>query len=204
MKLQFLFMWCSALLLLASTGCLPTASAEGYEVLNERIDDELKNVGLGAGDVFEVRVFGEKELSQSYRVDAGGFFDFPLIGRVQTKGLTPSALEKEIATRLREGYLRDPSVSVLVREYTSRKILVLGDVASPGKFGFTRGVTVVEAIALAGGFLPTANTDFVVVTRRVQGEETRITVPVGQISRGLAANLELLSGDIVFVPDTLF
>ena len=192
------------LLSVLCVGCLPTASSEGYEDLNERIDDELKNVGLGAGDVFEVRVFGEAELSQTYRVDAAGFFDFPLIGRVQTKGLTPSALEDEIATRLREGFLRDPSVSVLVKEYTSRKILVLGDVSSPGKFGFTRGVTVVEAIALAGGFLPTANTDFVVVTRRVDGKEKRITVPVGKISRGLAANLELLSGDIVFVPDTLF
>jgi len=158
---------------------------------------------LGPGDVFEVRIYGEKGLSGVHRMADDGSIDFPLIGRVDANGLTPREIGAQIVERLRQGYLVSPSVSVYVREYNSRKIFVLGQVKTPGTFAYSSGMNVVEAVALAGGFSPTANPDYVVVTRDVEGRETRIPVPVGKISKGLAANLELQSGDIIYVPDTL-
>jgi polysaccharide export outer membrane protein len=118
-------------------------------------------------------------------------------------GKTPRQVGELLTERLRDGYLVSPSVSVYVKQYNSRKIFVLGQVKNPGTFPYASGMNVVEAVALAGGFSATANRNYVVVTRDVGGSERRIPVPVGEISKGLAANLELQSGDIVYVPDTL-
>ena len=189
--------------LTGGVSCAPTASTTGYAHLNGKIQDQLKNVGLGSGDVFEVRVYGEPTLTGLYRVAEDGSIDFPLVGRLDVSDLTSREISEVLTERLKAGYLVSPSVSVYVKEYNSRKIFVLGQVNTPGTFPFEVEMNVVEAVALAGGFAPTANHDFVVVTRKVNGEETRIPVPVGLISKGLAANLELQSGDIVYVSDTL-
>ena len=192
-----------AIALTGGVSCAPTASTTGYAHLNGKIQDQLKNVGLGSGDVFEVRVYGEPTLTGLYRVAEDGSIDFPLVGRLDVNDLTSREISEVLTERLKAGYLVSPSVSVYVKEYNSRKIFVLGQVNTPGTFPFEVEMNVVEAVALAGGFAPTANHDFVVVTRKVNGEETRIPVPVGLISKGLAANLELQSGDIVYVSDTL-
>jgi polysaccharide export outer membrane protein len=118
-------------------------------------------------------------------------------------GKTPSEIASAIERALQEGYLREPYVSVYVKEYNSKKIFVLGMVRKPGTFPFQGGMNVVEAVTLAGGFTETANANFVVVTRKKDGAEIRIPVPVEKISKGLAANLELQAGDIVFIPDRL-
>ena len=117
--------------------------------------------------------------------------------------LTSREIADVLTKRLKDGYLVAPSVSVYVKEYNSRKVFVLGQVKNPGTFPYAAEMNVVEAVALAGGFSATANRDFVVVTREVNGQETRIPVPVGKISKGLASNLELQSGDIIYVSDTL-
>jgi polysaccharide export outer membrane protein len=189
--------------LTGSVACAPTASTSGYAHLNVESHDELKTVGLGSGDVFEVRVYGEPTLTGLYRVAEDGSIAFPLVGRLEVKEKNSRQISELLSERLRDGFLVAPSVSVYVKEYTSRKIFVLGEVRNPGTFPFAIEMNVVEAVALAGGFSPTANHDYVVVTREVNGQETRIPVPVGKISKGLAANLELQSGDIVYVSDTL-
>ena len=184
--------------------CAPTAPTTGYAHLNAEIKQQLKSVGLGPGDVFEVRVYGEKGLSGVHRMANDGSIDFPLIGRIEAGGMTPRAIGELLTQRLRDDkILVSPSVSVYVMEYNSRKIFVLGQVKTPGTFPYSNGMNVVEAVALAGGFSPTANPNFVVVTRDVDGHETRIPVPVGKISKGLAVNLELQSGDIIYVSDTM-
>lgn len=198
--------YAALIFMMAQTGavsCAPTAPSTGYAHLNAQIQDQLKTVGLGPGDVFEVRVYGEETLTGHYRIAEDGTIDFPLVGRVSAQGLTSRELSSLLSDRLRDGFLVSPSVSVYVKEYNSRKIFVLGQVNNPGTFPFTVDMNVVEAVALAGGFTPIANHDFVVVTREVNGQETRIPVPVGQISKGLAANLELQAGDIVYVSDTI-
>ena len=127
----------------------------------------------------------------------------PLIGRVKVDGLTPGEIGEIISNKLRKGYIREPSVSIYPKEYNSKKIIVLGEVAKPGTFPFKNNMTVVEAITLAGGFKSSANKNYVVVTRKIEGKERRIEVPVQDITEGLASNLALNAGDIVFIHDRL-
>ena len=79
-------------LALACAGCPPTASSAGYQHLNEEIEAQLADVGLGPGDVFEVRVYGETELSGVHRISPDGSIDFPLVGRVTIEGQTPDTI----------------------------------------------------------------------------------------------------------------
>jgi protein involved in polysaccharide export with SLBB domain len=190
-------------LAVGTLSCAPQAPSTGYEDLNASIGDQLKTVGVGAGDIFSLKVYGEKELSGDHQVSPEGTVDIPLIGRISVAGKTPPEIASAIEKALLEGYLREPYVSVYVKEYNSKKIFVLGMVRKPGTFPFQGGMNVVEAVTLAGGFTETANANFVVVTRKKDGGEIRIPVPVEKISKGLAANLELQAGDIVFIPDRL-
>lgn len=183
--------------------CPPQAPTTGYEHLNDEITEHLSRVGLGAGDVFEVKVYGEDQLSGTHRISPEGEIDFPLVGRLGVVDLTPGQVAEEIRVRLQAGYLKEPFVSVFVREYNSKKIFVLGQVQKPGTFPYAAGMNIVEAITLAGGFHASANPNYVVVTRKQAGKETRIPVPVEKISEGLAQNLALQPGDIVYVPDRL-
>jgi polysaccharide export outer membrane protein len=162
------------------------------------------DAALGAGDLFEVRVFGEPQLSSAYEVAADGTINFPLIGAVAVADRTPTQIEKELQARLADGYIRSPSVSVRVTEYRSRKVSVFGQVRSPGTFPFTENMSVVEAITRAGGFTGMAKKNAVRITR-VQGEATeRIVVAVEDIGQGRAPNFLLRPGDVIFVPERMF
>ena len=192
-----------AAFILSVVGGCKTASTVEYKHAKVDLEEHLKQVGLGPGDVFELRVYGEKELTGVHRISPEGQVDVPLIGRIDAEGLTPGDIGKVISNKLREGYIRDPFVSIYVKEYNSKKIFVLGEVAKPGTFPFKNNMTVVEAITLAGGFKSSANQNYVVVTRKIEGKEQRIEVPVQKITEGLATNLALNAGDIVFVHDRL-
>ena len=164
---------------------------------------------LGVGDVVEVRVYQEAELSGLYRVEAHGDFTFPLIGQVQVLNLSPSALAAHIAERLREGYLRDPQVTVFVKESHSKKVFILGKVKKPGSYRYEDGMSVVQAIALAGGLLPIAAPELILIRRpettSTQGtpeREERFSIPFKAISQGRAQNAPLKPGDILFVPES--
>ncbi len=162
------------------------------------------DTALGVGDTFDVRIYGEPDLSGTYRVGADGGFSFPLVGAVQVVGLEPQAVAKVIAERLRQGILRDPQVSVLVREQTSKKIYVLGQVSKPGTFGCTPSMNVLEAITAAGGFTNLAAKNDTTITRSEQGSKTVFKVPVAEIGEGRARNVYIRPGDIINVPERLF
>jgi polysaccharide export outer membrane protein len=160
---------------------------------------------LGVGDVFDVRVYGEQELSGQYRVAQDGTIDFPLIGRVEVLGRQPYEVADAIEVRLREGgYLVNPQVSIFVQQYNSKRISVLGAVESPGSFEMRSGLTVIQAIGLAGGFTALANRDGTTVTRRVEGRLRRFSVPVDAIMRGEEEDFLLQPQDIVYVPERIF
>lgn len=160
---------------------------------------------LGPDDVFEIRVFGEAELSGTYRVAHNGTIDFPLIGRLQVAGLAPPDVSELVSQRLRDGrFLISPQVSVLVKEYNSKRISVFGQVQRPGTFPYQDSMDIVHAITLAGGFTAIADPDHTTVTRRRAGQESRRRVPVESIGRGRAANFYLQPGDTIFVPETVF
>jgi protein involved in polysaccharide export with SLBB domain len=183
----------------ASLGCargaasLPPATAP--------VDDTT----LGTGDVFEVRVYGEPELTGRYRVAQDGTIDYPLVGRVVVAEREPTEVADALREALQAGeYLRDPQLSVMVVEYNSKKITVMGAVASSGQYPLTAGLTLVQAISLAGGFNALANPGETTVTRRVDGELQRFRVDADAASRGRAADFVLRAGDIVFVPERAF
>ena len=104
---------------------------------------------VGAQDVLTVTVFGEAELSGKYTVEQDGTFTFPQIGRVKAGGLTLRNLEQELKTRLADGYLRNPQVAVAIENYRSQRILIMGEVRSPGEYQLNGETTLLAALARA-------------------------------------------------------
>jgi polysaccharide export outer membrane protein len=159
---------------------------------------------LGARDVFEVRVFRHEEMSGTYSVSDEGTINFPEIGIVEVLGKTPAQVEQDVQGRLADGYLVNPSVSVLVKEYKSKTVSVLGQVRKPTVVPYTAGMSIVDAVSQAGGFTPMARKNAVRVTRTVakdSDEATSFTVPVESIAKGKAKPFFLRPGDTVFVPE---
>ncbi len=167
-----------------------------------RID--LNDTQLGPGDVFDIRVYEEPQLTGTYRVSADGSINFPLIGQLQVDGLTPPAAGELLEERLAQGYLRNPQVSIFIKEYNSKKISVLGQVSKPGTFPYIDSMTIIQAVTEAGGFTPIAAKNDTVVTRNEKGQKKRMQVRVESISEGHERNFCLRPGDIVFVPERLF
>lgn len=160
---------------------------------------------LGVGDSFEVRVYGHDELSSNFRVADDGSINFPLLGRLKVAGLGSSEVEGLIQQTLVErGILRSAHVSVLVTEQFSSRIRVMGAVKTPGTFVVRSGMTVVEAIGLAGGFTDIAQQNDTILTRSVDGTLQRFRVPVEDVSKGHAQDVELRSGDMIYVPERIF
>ncbi len=161
-----------------------------------------QSAGLGPGDVVEVRVYEEKDLTGLYRLGPDGGFTFPLVGPVAAAGQTPNALAATLTERLKDGYLRDPQVSVFVKESNSKKVFVLGEVARPGTFTYDDQMTIVQAVTLAGGLKTLAAANRLRLTRVVDGQEQQYEVPFEDISSGRAPNVSLRPCDIVFVPES--
>ncbi len=165
--------------------------------------ERVRAAELGAGDVVEVRVYMEEGLSGLYRVNADGCFEFPLVGVVKAEGLTSGQLATEICDRLKEGYLRNPQVSVFVKEFNSKKVIVWGAVQKAGAFKYEDDMTIVQAVSLAGGLKSVAAKNSVVLTRILDGQEHYYQVPFEEIGLGRAQNVHLQPGDIIFVPESL-
>jgi len=128
---------------------------------------------LDAGDKLRVVVYGQEGLTNTYAIDAGGAITMPLIGAVAARGKTPAALAADISARLRNGYIREPSVAVEVETY--RPFFILGEVAAPGQYPYVPNMSVESAVAIAGGFSPRAKRDSVTLTHNAG----RVTVPLG-------------------------
>ncbi len=187
--------------LVGSLACGPTAPR--YRA--NRGETQGEDTAVGPGDIFDVRVYDEEDLSAEYRVESDGTIDFPLVGRVEVAGLDPGAIADRIAERLREGqYLVSPHVSVRVQEYNSRRVSVIGAVREPGSYAISSRMGVVEAVSLAGGFTALANRDGTLLTRRVGGELRTFSVPVDRISSGQEPDVTVRAGDILHVPERIF
>jgi polysaccharide export outer membrane protein len=157
---------------------------------------------IGPGDVLAINVWKETEISKVIPVRSDGRISLPLIGEVQSSGLTPKQLEAEIAKRLKD-YIADPSVTVVVQEVRSQKINVLGMVARPGSFPITSSLTVLDAIALAGGFRDFAKQKSIYVLRQnADGTQSRLTFNYKEVIKGVnvAQNVKLQPRDTVVVP----
>lgn len=129
---------------------------------------------LDAGDRLRVQVFGQEGLTNSYIVDASGNVSITLIGSVPARGLTTAQLARAITDRLRNGYIRNPHVSVEVEVY--RPFFILGEVNAPGQYPYVPNMTVEAAVAIAGGFAPRANKGDILLARNYNGETMRTRV----------------------------
>jgi polysaccharide biosynthesis/export protein len=174
----------------SSPGPMPVAYAAPMVAAPVRYDSSYH---LDAGDKLRVVVYGQEGLTNSYAIDAGGSITMPLIGGVPARGRTTAGLAGEIAARLRNGYIREPSVAVEIESY--RPFFILGEVAAPGQYPYVPNMTVESAVAIAGGFSPRAKRDVVTVTHTEGGGSMRAVVPLGT---------PVSPGDTVFVGERWF
>ena len=144
---------------------------------------------LGPGDKLKVTVFGAEDLSGDFQVADSGALSFPLIGDVRAVGLTSDQLARNIETKLSDGFMRNPKVAIEVTNY--RPVYVMGEVTRPGEYPYSSGMTVLNAIALGGGYSYRANQHYAIVTRNNQ--EYR--------ADGMT---RIMAGDVVRVPERYF
>lgn len=157
---------------------------------------------IGNDDVLAISVWNEKELTESVPVRSDGNISMPLIGEVQASGKTPTQLEQDISTKLR-AYVTQPDVTVTVMQMNSRKINILGRVKKPGSYPLTTTMTVLDAIALAGGFQDFAKQGKVYVLRQNPGgRESRLPFNYKNVIRGEypEQNIRLEPHDTIVVP----
>jgi polysaccharide export outer membrane protein len=145
---------------------------------------------LDSGDKLRVVVFGQDGITSSYTVDAGGNVNMPLIGTVPARGYTTQQLSKIIGDRLKQGYVREPHVTVEVEAY--RPFFILGEVTTPGQYPYVANMTAETAIAIAGGFAPRASKSKVELTRNNSQQQFHGDVPL---------NYPLRPGDTVVVKE---
>jgi polysaccharide biosynthesis/export protein len=157
---------------------------------------------IGPDDVLAVNVWKEDEISRQVPVRPDGRVSLPLIGDVQAAGLTPLELQQSIRSRL-TAYLVNPTVAVMVQEARSRRFNVVGEVEHPGSFVLGQPLTVLDALAMAGGFRDFAKTGGIYVLRlNADASHQRIPFNYKQVisGRSLQQNIHLQPGDTVVVP----
>ena len=160
---------------------------------------------IGSQDVLTVTVFGEADFSGKYTVEQDGTFTFPQLGRIKAGGQTLRALEQELKKQLADGYLKNPQVAVAVETYRSQRIIVLGEVRSPGEYQLTGEMTLLAALVRAGSTTPLAGHEALVVRGKKSGagdEASEILhVNLNDLQSGnLALNVVLQDGDTINVP----
>jgi polysaccharide export outer membrane protein len=159
---------------------------------------------VGIDDTFDVRVYGETELTGTFRVATDGSVDYPLAGRIQVAGLRTGQIQRLLVDRLKDKYLKDPQVVVTIKDRNSQKISVLGQVAKPGQVVYYPNMTIVDAIASAGGFTGIAAKNSVSLRREVAGKIESHTYPVADISEGRSPNVMVVPGDVLVVDERVF
>jgi len=157
---------------------------------------------IGTGDVLAINVWKETEVSRDVPVRPDGRISLPLVGEIQAGGRTSKQLEAEISAKLKD-YVSEPEVTVIVKEIKSQKFNVLGMVMKPGSYVLTNPTTILDAIAMAGGFRDFAKQKDVYVLRgTADGNQTRLPFNYKDVVKGHKStqNIVLQSNDTVVVP----
>lgn len=157
---------------------------------------------IGKDDVLAINVWKEPDISRSIPVRSDGKISLPLVGEIQAAGETPLKLEQNIATKLKS-YIEEPEVTVIVQQINSEKFNILGMVSKPGTYPLVGSATVLDAIALAGGFRDFAKQKSIYILRQnSDGTQTRLPFNYKEVIRGnnTAQNITLQPRDTVIVP----
>jgi polysaccharide export outer membrane protein len=183
---------CSIAIVLLAASLLAACSGSEYrpDLLRAQLNAPYL---LASGDRLRIIVFGQENLSNSFSVDGAGNISMPLIGLVKANGMTTADLERVVEERLRNGFLREPRVSIEVEAY--RPFFVLGEVTTAGQYPFINGMTVQNAVAVAGGYTPRGYQNDVDITRIVNGRPTTFAAPL---------NFPVRPGDTIKVRERFF
>jgi polysaccharide export outer membrane protein len=175
----------------------PATSRPSAQATAARIDDSYM---IGPGDVLTVAVWKEQALSGNLLVRPDGMISMSLIGDIQASGLTPLQLADQIATRLKK-FIQDPNVTVVISQIHSKIVYTLGEVNKKGPIEMTPGMTLLEAISIAGGPTDYANTKKIYILRREGGKQVRLPVRYKEALKGDGTcNVELKPDDTIVVP----
>lgn len=147
---------------------------------------------LGSGDKLRVTVYGEPNLSGEFDVDGGGFVALPLIGEVQAGGATVREMEKRVEAALEDGYLVSPRVAIEVANY--RPFYIIGEVNNPGRYPYVDGMTVTNAVAMAGGYTYRARQSRAEIQR--QGSD--------DVEDNAKGSTPVMPGDVITIPERFF
>ncbi len=163
---------------------------------------------LQQGDIITITVHEQPDLTTRTRVTSDHCITFPLLGKLLIEDLTTQQLELKIKTLLEEDYLVNAQVLIFIEEYHPRQVSVLGEVKNPGKYDMPeeKGLTLLEAIALAGGFDKYADPDKTRIMRTTDGKKETIKVKVTDITKRGKKEKDLLlqPGDLIFIPENFF
>jgi polysaccharide export outer membrane protein len=171
----------------------PTAPSD------QRVSDDYI---IGPSDVLAINVWKDPELTRNVPVRPDGKISLPLIGEMQVSGLTALDVQRLVTQRLKE-YVAKPEVTVIVQEVKSRTYIIVGKIAKPGSFGLSKPTTVLEAIAIAGGFQEFAKVNKVYILRRQDdGSQIRLRFEYKKVltQRAAQENVDLKNGDTIVVP----
>jgi len=186
--------------LAALTGC--SGSSDNMRV---NLPAPTEKSTVGPGDVFTLEIVGEKDVPREYQIASDGSVDLPFVHTVQVAGLEPQEIARLARKLLMDGHiLNDPSVVVQVKEYNSRRVTILGQVAKPGTFPYTAGLTLIQAVSQAGGLTAIANLNRVNLTRRVGKGSRTVEISLSGMMEGRAPDIPLQSGDRIFVHERIF
>ena len=157
---------------------------------------------IGRQDLLEIRVFDLEQLNQTVRVADDGSITLPLLGRLAVAGLSKSELEALIARLLEARYVRDPQVTIFVKEYESKKVAVSGAVKKPGTYEMLGEKTLLEMISLAGGLDREMGKQIIIFRREEDRSTRRISVDLERLvyEADPALNLSVAPGDIIYIP----
>ena len=169
-----------------------TAAVTPVPVVSASVADD-EHYTLGSGDKLKITVYGEEDLGGEFAIDGSGHIQLPLVGQVKAAGLTLHQFVAELTTALQNGYLKDPKISAQVLNY--RPFYIIGEVNKPGEYPYENGLTVLRAVALAGGYTYRANDGKVYVRRVNDSDET--SMPADSKTR-------IFPGDIVRIPERIF
>jgi polysaccharide export outer membrane protein len=192
---------------------LGTAATAQEPDLNTRIQ-QMSVLGaptgdyhLGPGDVVTISVFGVAGYNHDVRVSSAGTVRLPLIESVAAAGLTPSELEAALEMALGAGIIREPDVTVTVKEYRSQSVFVLGMVKRPGEYQISRPLRLIDVLSMAGGIEPTAGTEIVVQRGKGSDDEPQKVIRIdlmALLDRGdVSLNVPMAAGDVVNVPERI-
>jgi len=195
MKNKF-FLIISALAILAGISCTPFLLAQ---------ESEYK---LQSTDVLRITVHEQPDLETRTRITTDGFISFPLLGKINVKGSTAHEVEETIKELLEKDYLVTAQVHVFIEEYHRRQVSVIGEVNNPGKFDMPdeKDITILESIAMAGGFTKDAEINKTRIIRVKDGKKENINIAVKDITEKgeKDKDIKLEPDDIVFVPESFF